>query len=171
MLKIGGYTLLELLVTVSLMTITILLAIPSWLDWINTAETATQVNQLIAAINFARSEAIKRNTPVSMCQSVDGKRCSGNWNDGYLIFINKDKADQIPAAANRLRFYRHLSSRGMLIWHGKGMFNISPLGYLFVQNSVFSYCPKNKDPRFAREIIISTTGRIRVSKQLMWPCP
>lgn len=171
MLKILGYSLLELVVTMALMVIIAFLGIPSWLDWINTTETATQVNQLIAAINFARSEAIKRNTNISICQSVDGNLCSGNWNDGYIVFINKNKANQIAASTDRLRFYSHLSTRGILIWHGKGMFNINPLGYSFVQNSVFSYCPKNRDSRFAREIIISTTGRIRVSQQLAWPCP
>lgn len=170
MLKTLGYTLLELLVTLCLMTLVILIAIPGWLDWINTNEAVTQANQLIGAINYARSEAVKRNATISICQSSDGNRCSGSWNDGYVVFINRDKVAQIPSKANRLRFYQQLSLRGTLNWHGKGMLNVNPLGEVLVKNSVFSYCPNDNDMRFAREIVISITGRIRVSQQSTWPC-
>lgn len=168
--RISGYTLLELLVTLSLFTLVSFMAVPLWLDWLELAGTVTQVNQLTGAINYARSEAIKRSATISICQSIDGDACSGSWSDGYVVFINKGKSGEIPGKRDNLRFYSPLSSRGRLIWRGKGMFSVNPFGSFLATNSIFSYCPDSKDIRFAREIIISVTGRIRVTSQLTWPC-
>lgn len=156
-----GYMLLELVLTLCLMGIFIGLAAPTWHDWLNTNATAMQVNQLIEAIHLARSTAIQYNTTISICPSQDGNSCSGTWNDGYLIFINPNRLNQPALPANRVRFYKQGTQYGMLHVNENSMLHINSLGA--TRNSTFHYCPKNKDSRFAREIIVSITGRIRVA--------
>lgn len=171
MLKSKGYNLLELLVVIVLLIMTTLMISAQWVEWLNITATAIQVNQLIAAINFARSEAIKHNVSVSLCPSTDGISCQGNWHEGYLVFIDKGQQSHVPNPASLLRVYRRTAQQGRIIWHGKGVFQVHPIGLAMAHNSHFSYCPPNKDIRYAREIIISTTGRVRVVQPASWPCP
>lgn len=165
-----GYTLPELLLTLLLLLIVSLFAIPSWNSWLNLTAAATEVNALVTAIDYARSEAIKRRVNVSICASIDGRFCSGTWTDGYLIFANNNKAAQLTDAKDIIRFHKNTLQQGKMIWHESGLLNISPLGYLYTKNGVFTYCPQNKDWQFAREIIVSMTGRIRISNQLTRGC-
>jgi type IV fimbrial biogenesis protein FimT len=48
----------------------------------------TYSNDVIATINLARSEAIRRGAPVAVCHSGDGTTCSGTWSDGWIVFVD-----------------------------------------------------------------------------------
>lgn len=78
-----GFTMVELLVTVALIAIVVALAYPSFVSVINNNRLAGATNDLIGDLQYARSEAIRRNTRVSVCASADGSTCGGgswaNW--------------------------------------------------------------------------------------------
>lgn len=91
----GGFTLLELMVTLSIAGILTAIAIPSFTETIKSNRITTQVNQFVSALNFTRSEAIKRGVRVSMCKSSDAVTCmkdgaGSNWSQGWIIFTNQD---------------------------------------------------------------------------------
>jgi type IV fimbrial biogenesis protein FimT len=47
----------------------------------------------MAALNYARSEAIRRGVTVSVCKSANGTACGGgtvNWEQGWIVFANTD---------------------------------------------------------------------------------
>lgn len=85
--RILGFTVIELVVTLAVALTLISLAFPSFRTLTQNSRMAAQVNDLIADLNYARSEAIKRRTAVTICTSSDGATCSvaGNWKDGRLI--------------------------------------------------------------------------------------
>jgi len=88
MLKIRGFTLIELIVTMTVALILISIAFPSFRTLTKNSRMAAQVNDLIADLSYARSEAIKRRSNVAICTSSDGATCSGgNWRDGRLIMV------------------------------------------------------------------------------------
>jgi len=62
-----GFTLIELLVTITVASILLGLTVPSFVSTINTNRVATSTNQLITAVSYTRSEAVKRTTPVAIC--------------------------------------------------------------------------------------------------------
>jgi len=79
-----GFTIVELMVTVCLAAILFGFAIPSFRRMIVNNRLVTQTNDLIGAINYARSEAITQNTSVSFCRAADetATACvgsTGNW--------------------------------------------------------------------------------------------
>ena len=62
--------------------------------------------RFLRAINLARSEAVMRNGPVSICPSVmavTGKaQCSGTYADGWIVFANADKDKVVDAGSDEV---------------------------------------------------------------------
>ena len=81
---LDGFTLVELLVTIGIASVLLAIAVPSFNQLIVTNRLTAQANELVAAMNLARSEAIKRNTSVAFCRvpSASATSCSaspGSW--------------------------------------------------------------------------------------------
>ena len=93
-----GTSLLELLVTMSLVGILFSAAIPSFIDFSVRNRIVSYSNEFISTINLARSEAIRRGTTVSICHSDDNATCSGSWSGGWIVFANTD--GDSPAAVD-----------------------------------------------------------------------
>ena len=72
-----GFTMIELLVTVAVASITLAVAVPAFTQMTVNSRLTTQANEVVAALNLARSEAIKRNVRVSFCrvESEDAVDC------------------------------------------------------------------------------------------------
>ncbi|BCR04648.1 hypothetical protein DESUT3_17170 [Desulfuromonas versatilis] len=67
-------------------------AVPSFKEVISSNRETAEVNTLVSALNLARSEAVKRGTPVTLCQSSDGAGCTadGGYENGWLVFADPD---------------------------------------------------------------------------------
>jgi len=85
-----GFTILELMIAVALLAIFLALALPSFRAAIQNNRLAAQSNDLITALQMARSEAIKRSAPVSLCASSDQATCSGSWADGWIVYVDAE---------------------------------------------------------------------------------
>ena len=89
-MRIGqrGFTLIELMVTLIVVAILISLAAPNFTTQILNNRSVAFSEGLIAELNSARYEAINRTANVSICASSDGASCTGNWTDGYIMFLD-----------------------------------------------------------------------------------
>ncbi len=85
-----GFTLVELMVTIAVVAILAAIAVPSFRSVINSSRLTSHANELVASLQLARSEAIKRNTRVSVCGSADGATCGGGWSNNWLTVIEAD---------------------------------------------------------------------------------
>ena len=85
-----GFTLIELLVTVAVAAILAVVAVPGFRSLIQVNRAATQTNTLVSALTFARSEAIRRGTTVSMCPSSNQTSCTGgtDWSVGWVVSVS-----------------------------------------------------------------------------------
>lgn len=88
----NGFTLIELMVTLSVVAILAIVAIPSFTGSIKRNRAVTQTNDLISALNLARNEAIRRNVRVSVCSSTDELTCaaSTDWATGWIVFVDQN---------------------------------------------------------------------------------
>jgi type IV fimbrial biogenesis protein FimT len=83
-----GYTLIELMTTLTMVAILVGLAIPSFRQYTANSEVTAATNDLVTAINTARSEALHRATTAAVCSSTDGATCAGgpNWTTGWIVY-------------------------------------------------------------------------------------
>jgi len=101
----GGYTLVEAMVVVALLGILTAVATPSFVSLMQRNRAAGEINSLIGDLQFARSEAIKRGLPVSLCTSSNGSTCLGtpNWHSGWIVFTDPAKSGSVGGAEALLR--------------------------------------------------------------------
>ncbi len=85
-----GVTLIELMVTLSVVAIMLTIAIPGFVETMASNRMTGVVTDLMGTINFARSEAVKRGTSVSVCRSSNGSSCTGTWTEGWIVFVDND---------------------------------------------------------------------------------
>ena len=102
----AGFTLLELMVVVSIVAIMAAVGIPSMLDMMRSAQLRSSTSQLYDAIILARSEAVKRNAQVDI---QPGTTCvnpasnnSAAWTGGWSVQLSGCGAilQQFPATTN-----------------------------------------------------------------------
>lgn len=88
----AGFTLVELIITLALVAILTMVAVPSFQNSIKNNRAATQSNELLSALSLARNESIKRNVRVTVCSSTNGATCAGstNWANGWIVFVDSD---------------------------------------------------------------------------------
>ncbi len=107
-MKVQGFTLIELIITVAIAAIVMTIGIPAFQDTIRENRLTTYNNQFIAALNLTRSEAIKRGSTVTLCSS-DGATCkTGGYQQGWIIFRNPTNAADPADAAAIIRVFEKL---------------------------------------------------------------
>ncbi len=87
-----GFTLIELMIVVVILVIGASLALPAFQSMIANNQVTTSSNELLTAINLARTEALKRGRPVAVCASDDGDDCSGDWSEGWIVVNDANRA-------------------------------------------------------------------------------
>lgn len=83
-----GFTLIELMVAIAILAIVIAIAAPSFNRTVQSNRAAVMSNELVGALQTARSEALKRRTNVTLCRrNVAGTTCENgtDWSAGWLL--------------------------------------------------------------------------------------
>jgi prepilin-type N-terminal cleavage/methylation domain-containing protein len=101
--KQSGFTLIELMFTIVVLAILLGIGIPNFRDFIRNGRMAAQANDLLTGINVARSESVKRRTPVTLCSGADQDCDGGDFTDGWFVFVDTDGNGDYDAGEEILR--------------------------------------------------------------------
>lgn len=86
-----GFTLLELVITVAVLAIALGVAIPSFQGMTNRNRLTSVANEVVAAVQLTRMEAVRRNSRVTFCPTTNGTTCNGaNWMRSIVVAANGD---------------------------------------------------------------------------------
>lgn len=82
-----GFTLMELLIAVAIAALLFAIGVPTFRNVATGSQLTSTANNLLASIQLARSEAIKRNVAVAVCPSSNGDDCDlgGDWEIGWIV--------------------------------------------------------------------------------------
>ncbi len=161
-----GLTLIELIITIAVFIVVASTAGPAIQNVMRDNRTVAQVNGLLGDLNFTRSEAIKRGTAVTICQSDNpdaappppadaSASCSNDkngWNKGWIVV---DGAGKLLRVHGALRGGTTLTySRGNLSYKGDG----TSTG---LANGTFIFCSSAGAGSRGRSLVVGPTGRVR----------
>lgn len=98
----SGFTLVELMIVLSIAAILIGIGVPSFRTLIQSQRMTTTVNDFLAAINLTRSEALQRGVRVDM---VPADATSADWSKGWTVFVDAN-SDQVLDVSEKV-IYTH----------------------------------------------------------------
>jgi len=162
--KAYGYTLIELLITLSIMSILISFALPGFASMLRAVQGDTVMNSVANAYQLARSTAITERKPVVLCAKADARTCGADWTRGALVFVDpnnnriQDDGERAMADIAPPPTGSHLSMKAAL---GKQYLRFMDNGMLENTAGSMLYCPPNGTARDARNIIFTRNGRLR----------
>jgi type IV fimbrial biogenesis protein FimT len=165
MKKNSGFTLLELLITVALISILAAFAIPSMRTFSQNDRLTTNINTMIGHLAYARSEAVKRHAQVSICISNDTTGCTGgNWEDGWIVYVDADANGTFDAATvneDILRVNQAMDHNNTLTPTAAYVSQVTYDNRGFVTATGSFLLCDDRTGAFGKTITLSNTGRVR----------
>lgn len=195
----SGLSLVELMVTLAVLVVVLVLGVPQLQGLLAGNQMLTSSDTLVRALNFARSEAIKRGMRVTLCPSSDGQQCASGtgsgWEQGWITFLDRNFEDTDTSArvntgdqvlAVQAALSRSITARapanspsGQYISFGA---DGRSLGFNLKSNleaaeTTLRVCSPSSalsDDRRAREIVVLKTGRVpgqKSARSVSATCP
>lgn len=169
-----GFTLVELIVAIAVAAILLATAVPSFQDTIKNNRMAANVNEFVGALNLARSEAIKRGVPVTVCKDGGGgSACTpaAEWQQGWILFSDRNGDGDVDAIDNDtvLRIYPALGASYTFRSDDALVNRVTYNTKGFAPNGGLVMCDDRGYGANARAIVLARTGRARTDKGSAYP--
>lgn len=160
----GGFALVELMMALSVAAVLVVLAAPALRDLIGGQRLALSTQTLVGSLSYARSEAIRRSTRVTVCPSMNESTCDAGsaWNKGWIVFVDLDGDGQASEGETVLRVTGKQSDEIEI--GGNSLSNVSygPDGKARKPSGAWQFgsiylCGTQRSKR----IVLSASGRVR----------
>lgn len=87
-----GFTLIELMIVLIIVALLLTMGVPGMISTHNRNAVSSKLNELLGALQIARSEAVTRNSRVSFCfmDAADSSACdaAGSLQTGWIVFAD-----------------------------------------------------------------------------------
>lgn len=156
-----GYTLLELVVVISLVAILAAMAFGSWPEVIAKSRQRSQINEYRAFFSFARWHAASMNALVTICPLDSTDTCTDDWELPVHVFVDNDRNGQPDDRTLRVL---QAPDPGFRVWSrtaGTGYFRFADTGMLHGRTGGLVFCSGAASSRLVY-IAINKGGRFRV---------
>ena len=170
----NGFTLIEMLVVITISAVLLGIGVPSMKSFLERNAVSGQVNALLGTLALARSEAVKRNGPVTICrsdnaESNDTPSCASsgnNWKSGWIAFLDRNgNGAYDPAQGDVLISVQGPfgdNNSGGISKNATNTLRFRNTGLLVGVGTTFTFESASKTPDRRRCIAVSATGRARV---------
>ena len=155
-----GITIIEIMVTLAIAAVLVGLALPAFNGFVAQRTLTAQVNDFLVAIQYARSEAGRRGTVVSVL-ALDATNAANEWGPGWCVMVGNPAP--VACDATALRTYptlgvNTLDATGAL--DAVATLSFSSRGLLLAPAAAGSLNLCNADEDVGRQITLSAIGRV-----------
>lgn len=162
--RYSGFTLVEMMIAMVVLAILITVGAPAFTKMIKDNRILGDSYALRAALDGARSEAIAQRSSVTFCRSSNGSTCTGNWNQGYIAFQDRDGngvRDDVNDP-NELYISKVIDTDTVTIAYSNAAnrVNFDSQGYARGFQGTFTFCDDRGAPD-ARGVIVTSGGLVR----------
>ena len=157
-----GYSLAELLTVLAIAAVLATIAVPGFNRQLAEAGLRTSVQQTQGALHLARQMALGTGSSVTVCPTADQLRC-GFGTSQWMLFRNgaTGRLDRRDSGETLLRAWR-LPAR-IMVSGSRGYASFQP-EIRAAATVTFDFC-HTAAPGLLRSVVVSQTGRVRVSRQ------
>lgn len=157
------------MVTIAVVAILAAVAYPNMAALINSQRLSATTNELIAGLQIARAEAIRRNLRVALCRSTDGLTCAGGtgtWTRWIVIAADEpgeefDELIKDVTVALPVQVRATAIADDSVVFRADGLARSSPAAVADLLNGSISVCiPTTQPAKNARTISIASGSRI-----------
>ncbi|MBU6955321.1 GspH/FimT family pseudopilin [Hahella sp. HN01] len=155
-MKQKGFTLIELMVVLTILAIALAFGLPSMGYIIDSNRLTSSTNELVGALNFARSEAVKRGRTIRIAASSGGT----GWQGGYRVWIDTDNDGSYDAGEEQLRIFDAFKDETTATGPAAAI-SFSGSGFASGATSI-KLCSGNKNIATGRKVDVSSAGRVTI---------
>lgn len=174
----GGFTLVELIIALTIAGILIALAAPAIRTFILDQRLTTQANDFIADLNIARSEAIHRGVNVVICKqggtdSSPSCSTSATWASGRVVFADSDSDGVLDSNETVLRVRQSLeggNSLNAIAGTNSIVFTNAGLTNLSSGTEIAMRLCDSRGASKAVTVWVNFTGRARIDRTTVASC-
>ena len=149
---VAGFTLVELMVTCAVIGILAVVGLPAMNWMINAGRLQGHASDISAALQMARSEAVRRNASISVCGSSNGTACDGNWANLITVVASSNEVLQVTPVRPPVQLS---ASANSITYRANG----------FTTGSSFTVCIPTDSPRQNRRILsVTAAGKVSTAK-------
>lgn len=158
----AGFTLVELMVTVAVAAVLLAVAVPSFTQMIVSGRLTTQSNDMLAAINLARSEAIKRNASVTLCRAAANATTCATTAGVWQNWIVRTATGTVVREGTINTFNGTLVVRSTLVTDQVifGPDGLARTGTGVVADHTITVCSTRMTERNVREVVLGAGSRM-----------
>ena len=169
----SGLTLIELMIVLLVLAITLSVGTPLLQNLLHGNRLRAESSRFLGAINLARSEAVMRNQPVSICPSamaVTGEAtCTGVYGAGWIVFTNADKDKVVDTGTDEvLQVFEGLPPEYRVTNRSGTRAAFKLINYLpdgvSHSNRTLLFCPPPRTRVPSLSIVINIVGRARLAE-------
>lgn len=156
-----GVTLIELLVTLSIASILLTVAVPGFRVFIQDSRLTAQINNFSSAMMLAKSEALKRSSSTTVCPSANSTTCTGGsvWSSGWLVFSDPNRNGVVDVGEEIIQVNAALTG-GNTLSGGRTRITFDANGFSLGLNDSISLCD-SRGAASSKRLVISNQGRVR----------
>lgn len=160
-----GFSLIELMLTLALLTFTLTVAVPSFSQFMQKNQIITEQQKVQSLLAFTRMAAVTQAEHVVICRWDGANGCTGRsqrstqiWSDGALVFVDKNRDRALDVGDDNVLKIVHFSGANQITWNRGETLVYEADGSVY-GGSNGTFVIDNGGDRYT--LVVSMTGRVR----------